>query len=81
MCVCVCVCVCVYVCVCVCVCVCYTNLTFRWGYPDGMSPEGGWVSFHRASKPSLLKRHSIRVSPPCHIGFLYQTNLYLVKYQ
>ena len=27
-----------------CLMVHYTNMTSQWGYPDGMSPEGGWFS-------------------------------------
>ena len=30
-----------YVC---CIYVHYTNMTSEWGYPDRMSPEGGWFS-------------------------------------
>ena len=48
-------------------------MTSRWGYPDGMTPEGGWFS-PRAKperKPSSQGRYSIKVSPPgCHNCFI-----------
>ena len=52
-------------------------MTSRWGYPDGISPKGGWFS-----RPSTRGRYSIRVSrPECQICFIIPSKPHLVKYQ
>ena len=62
----------------------YTNMTSRWGYHDGMSPEGGWFSRGRSPRENHPPEGDIPSwYPQWDVIFvlLYRTNLNLVKYQ